>query len=83
MTEIMEHLTEHQDSEDKQLECAATLPPMILNPVEKSRRFYNENGKSAFGVLGPFFPHIFLFTDCRLSRGRHFPTFSLNNNCPP
>ena len=50
LAEIVEQLTEHQDSEDKQLECAATVPHMILNPVEHARRFYNENGRC--GVWG-------------------------------
>ena len=43
--EIVEQLTEHQENEDKHLECAATIPHMMLSPVEKARRFYNENGK--------------------------------------
>ncbi|KAL5255442.1 hypothetical protein ACHWQZ_G010867 [Mnemiopsis leidyi] len=45
LAEIVEQLTEHQESEDKHLECAATTPHMILSPVEKARRFYNENGR--------------------------------------
>ena len=44
LAEIVEQLTEHQESEDKHLECAATTPHMILSSVEKARRFYNENG---------------------------------------
>ena len=44
LAEIVEQLTEHQDSEDKQFECAASVPDMLINPVDRARRFYNENG---------------------------------------
>ena len=48
LAEIVEQLTEHQDSEDKQFECAASVPDMLINPVDRARRFYNENGKRRF-----------------------------------
>ena len=48
LAEIVEQLTEHQDSEDKQFECAASVPDMLINPVDRARRFYNENGKRKY-----------------------------------